>query len=291
MPQVIVQCDECGADIARDPSRVRRAQHHFCGRACKGRFGRRRVVVECAQCGKPHERKLSSMSVSRPFCSSACQNTFMVGEGHPKWTGGMVAVTCAQCGARLDRAQNEVEKKERHFCDNECRGRFLAEHQRAEHAPNWRGGHIIVVWCYECGWPFQRSRSLVGERNFCTRACYGSFCSHVRRDEKHPGWRGGTAPSYGPDWPLRQKEARERDGYACVICGKKRSNLKCEVAVHHIVPFRVSNDNDVGNLVCLCQHHHMQVEAGKIALPEAVMRQRLGCEEGALFEDVTFGTP
>ena len=51
---------------------------------------------------------------------------------------------------------------------------------------------------------------------------------------------------------MEQRErALKRDGYSCQYCGNKD-----DVHVHHIVPYRISKDNSLNNLISLCRSCH-----------------------------------
>ena len=61
---------------------------------------------------------------------------------------------------------------------------------------------------------------------------------------------------YSKNWDAIRKRIYARDGYRCVVCGKK-----CKLHAHHIVPVKISKDNSGSNLVSLCEKHHRQFEA------------------------------
>jgi DEAD/DEAH box helicase domain-containing protein len=86
---------------------------------------------------------------------------------------------------------------------------------------------------------------------------------------------GVLAPpvDYGPDWPARRDEARERDRYTCRHCGAgEREGRRHDV--HHVTPFRLfgyvpgANDahrlaNRLENLVTLCPSCHRRAERAR----------------------------
>jgi 5-methylcytosine-specific restriction endonuclease McrA len=59
---------------------------------------------------------------------------------------------------------------------------------------------------------------------------------------------------YGKDWFLIRKRVLKRDGYKCRKCGKITDN------VHHIIPFAVSSNNGMCNLISLCDKHHKNAD-------------------------------
>lgn len=66
--------------------------------------------------------------------------------------------------------------------------------------------------------------------------------------------------NYGKDWQRQRERALERDDYSCVECGKGKQELGREPSVHHILPYRVSQDNSLNNLVSVCFEHHQEME-------------------------------
>ncbi len=75
---------------------------------------------------------------------------------------------------------------------------------------------------------------------------------------------------YGPNWMQQRDLARQRDGYACVECGKPEGPLQ-QHHVHHAIPFRKfsyrrgENEaylqaNELDNLVTVCPTCHRRIE-------------------------------
>lgn len=61
---------------------------------------------------------------------------------------------------------------------------------------------------------------------------------------------------YTENWDDIRRKVYQRDGYRCVLCGKKG-----KIAAHHIVPIKVSKDNSLSNLVSVCNSCHRKLEA------------------------------
>jgi hypothetical protein len=62
---------------------------------------------------------------------------------------------------------------------------------------------------------------------------------------------------YGAHWNEIRQRVYERDGMRCRACGK--GNIKLNA--HHVLLLRVSQTNDMRNLITLCDECHMLVEA------------------------------
>jgi transcription elongation factor Elf1 len=82
----------------------------------------------------------------------------------------------------------------------------------------------------------------------------------AQKGEKSWNWKGGkTEESFlrfkDFRWRKVAQEVRLRDNFTCQGCGTSPA-----VDVHHIVPWRVSKDDSMTNLVLLCRSCHMKIE-------------------------------
>lgn len=60
---------------------------------------------------------------------------------------------------------------------------------------------------------------------------------------------------YSDRWDTIRRQVYLRDGFRCVMCGKKT-----KLHAHHVVPVQVSHDNSLNNLVSVCGHCHRKLE-------------------------------
>lgn len=76
----------------------------------------------------------------------------------------------------------------------------------------------------------------------------------------HPAWKGGHKDLrlMSPEWKKRRKEVYARDQWLCRRCGK-HCGAK-EIQCHHVIPYRISQDDSTGNLVTLCLACHCAIE-------------------------------
>jgi 5-methylcytosine-specific restriction endonuclease McrA len=154
----------------------------------------------------------------------------------------------------------------------------------------------IGVSCLVCDkvfYPFVCESKKPGRGKYCSRKCYykskktgkyykcehcgkrmyvkkwqsgKKYCSNIcasiyRRGEKSHTWKGGISPEYQKKFSLRswdkiKKSILDRDGYMCQLCNKTIGRL----AVHHIIPWRVSHDDRPENLITLCASCHSKEE-------------------------------
>lgn len=78
----------------------------------------------------------------------------------------------------------------------------------------------------------------------------------------NPLWKGGKVTYRGKGWRSIRTIVIRRDGSKCQICGSKK-----QLQVHHITPYRYTQDNSLKNLITLCAKCHRKAETGKIAAP------------------------
>lgn len=85
----------------------------------------------------------------------------------------------------------------------------------------------------------------------------------IRGGSRCSWYKGGWRKERGPDWLPLRKLVLERDGYKCVKCGMGQEEARERghtLSIHHIVPWRDTQDNSIENLITLCQSCHMKEE-------------------------------
>ena len=87
--------------------------------------------------------------------------------------------------------------------------------------------------------------------------------SNSNKGENNYNWIDGRSYKksplrYGDDWEAIRYLIYLRDKFKCQECGIKGISLD----VHHKVPFLISFDNSLNNLITLCRSCHMKIERG-----------------------------
>ena len=81
------------------------------------------------------------------------------------------------------------------------------------------------------------------------------------KGKNHPCWKGGISKinkrMHIPEWKEIRKEVYARDNWTCQICKKHCHN---DIQCHHIVPYRITQDNSESNLITLCVSCHGKEE-------------------------------
>lgn len=187
---------------------------------------------------------------------------------------------CQHCGEEVSQPLSQYHAHKTHVCSARCHDAMRRTTLLGENNPAFRSGGALVR-CGQCGTDLIRPQNQVhkAKRQFCNATCYGLWQRGRFTGPNSPTWRGGTVEDRGPDWTRQSRAARERDGFACQLCGTKRL-----VHAHHIIPFRefgyVRGLNDhhkaanvLSNLISLCASCHQRVEHGTLALPCATAAQ------------------
>jgi hypothetical protein len=113
----------------------------------------------------------------------------------------------------------------------------------------------IMVKCANCGKEFKRVPSQVKEKKnqFCSWECKCEYHHNYIEGEKNCNWIGGHAKYKGNFETVKKKHFRGTQ--FCFVCGTHKN-----VHIHHIIPYNMTHDNSVENLIPVCNRHHRIVE-------------------------------
>ncbi len=181
-------------------------------------------------------------------------------------------VICSQCGKIENLPKSLANKNKRKFCNRNCyyewkTGRSLPK----EHVNKIKQGLSLMtegksrkmmerrkrklrkikvcITCNNCGRTKQVIKSVVKESgNYCSKQCWYDFIAD---------WE--TSRRRGPEWTKVSLKCRKRDGYKCRVCGTPEIKGK-ELHSHHIVPWGLSRDSGLENLMTVCRSDHKKIE-------------------------------
>lgn len=102
----------------------------------------------------------------------------------------------------------------------------------------------------------------VVELHFCDEKCRREWVD-LQPDFKPK--LGQHSRRRGANWDIQAKQARERDAFACQVCGVTEEELGRQLDVHHKIPYRSFKSNveanRLENLVSVCSSCHSKLEA------------------------------
>lgn len=160
------------------------------------------------------------------FCSNRC-----------KYEYKQVKLICYECGKLFIRGKTQYNQNSKFiFCSKVCKDK---NNELREIIKEKNMGKIITI-----EQRIKQSKIMKGRRV--------SPSTEFKSKEQHPNFIGGTIKIRGNNWNIQRKKALDRDKYFCQRCNRK-DNLD----VHHIIPYRKTQDNSLENLLTLCRSCHL----------------------------------
>ena len=179
----------------------------------------------CIDCGKIDTIRKDSKAVRCRHCSAKIGNRM----AQITFAKNRNTEICAECGEIFFSPKSNQQK----YCSIKC----LSESQKRKH---------LTRTCRHCGKEFEIYASALktnASSNFCSTECYHTWMS----DDEYTNGRGSR-------WKTKSREVRERTPFCC-LCGRTQ-----KLEVHHIIPYRLTQDNSQQNLVPLCKRCHTRFE-------------------------------
>lgn len=198
---------------------------------CKlnGCKGRFIKYTQC-KCGKWHYNKND-----KKYCSSECSGRKPIVERK-----GKIKLTCTNCKKEFERYAGNV-KSDRLFCSLSCKREYFKANK-------------VLRKCKQCGKEFEVYKSAIEKSNasgnYCCTECYYKSMEVERIGR------------YGAEFS-RMKRKHFSNNPICAVCGTPE-----KIHIHHIVPFRLTQDNSISNLIPLCAKHHIIVERATFPIVE-----------------------
>lgn len=214
-----------------------------------------KIIKSCAQCGEPF---YSWPSQNRIYCSKECHNR---SKGEPPQL-----MECEYCHEPFKRFLSQRKGPHR-FCSRACayKGREIPKHtlfKRGHDVPqDWRDA---VRKRMTGGIPHNKGKPMpLAERLYKSKLALSN--PNFPRGSKHRNWRGGRCRenhrrTSSLEWGLLRLEVLLRDDYTCRNCGVKDSTGEILI-IHHLIPYRETQDDSKKNLVTLCRSCHAKIES------------------------------
>jgi endogenous inhibitor of DNA gyrase (YacG/DUF329 family) len=259
-------CPTCGKAFRYRASTPRK----FCSKKCAGvetykHLGKhsegRSIDLTCEQCGLAFRRwAFEAAKVTRHFCGKACYNAWQTGQVRGPRSGnfprganhhnykGKIAHVCERCGKTFEKFPSQSINGQGRFCSR------ASTRNRVE------------LPCEQCGEVFTVKAAEAGTARFCSKACRFQWQRTGLVGDNNPNWKGGYSPYYGPNWRAQKRNVRRRDNYTCQHCGIAEADLRRQLDVHHIRPFRefgverYREANAMVNLISLCDACHKRLD-------------------------------
>ena len=262
---ITITCEKCGKKFTVNNARKDTAR--FCSHKCT----RNRIIKTCETCGNPFDVKVSH-APKRYFCCRTCKT---IGMRHRRQAEiekqfmepikPLLERLYYQENLGIKQIAKYIGVSDRNlwnwFDDLEIprRDRSSAvalqwvDNDERKHNISITLGNSVRKYYADGGEPPSKSpearkkisESKMGNKNWM----YGRF------GELNHMWKGGKVTYRGKGWKGIRTQVIRRDSNKCRRCDSV-DNLQ----VHHITPYRDTQDNSFDNLVTLCISCHMEVE-------------------------------
>ena len=216
---------------------------------CKGhRLSPKLKTIQCDFCHKEFKKRFSKCNfhLKHKFCSMQCAGKFKYQQN---------IKICSYCRKSFHSRGSRPRK----YCSNACAHKF---HIGKNH-PYWKPKiykHCVICKKQIILSPWQKDQIL------CSSQCYAKWISLKYKGSNASNWRGGISPETNIrcssiEWRKLRPKIYKRDNYTCQKCGYQAEEYKnFPLAVHHIIPYRISKNNNPKNLITLCKWCHPKNE-------------------------------
>jgi hypothetical protein len=185
------------------------------------------------------------MSLCQCGCGGEANRIFISGHNRKGHRKSRASFLCIQCGAVVETMKSR--SKLRKYCSVACRD----EHRRSlTGSPDHPSRSRITTKCWICHSAFEATPYRIKNGATCSMEC-----GREARKRKMRGVRR-RYPSRKTNW---RKEARERDGHKCRVCGFHEV-----IHTHHIHPKRKGGGDTLDNFITVCPNHHAMIHAGML---------------------------
>lgn len=227
-------CEICGAEYGASMTDARNGRRHTCSRACGNVYKRRAAQQRIERYyGMPIRTILEYFYVTKRMSVRDLCDLFQSGNH-------AVLDWLKECGIPLRKGGEAVATQ---WEDNGKR-RKQQSRRMSRQSREWHEQ-------YRDNLPVKRpevrakiSAAKMGEKN----AMYNQF------GPKNPNWKGGKITYRGAGWRGIRMQILRRDNYTCQACHQQFDRAFLDV--HHIVPYRFTQDNRTENLITLCKPCH-----------------------------------
>ena len=214
-----------------------------------------RVQLVCECCGKDFERLKCNIKPGKQFCSKECRSNYNKTKRENR--------TCKQCGKKFEVYKSAITHTNAsgNFCCRGCYNKYLTTLKGEKNKQYSQ----IEVPCAQCGKIIKRipSKLQMYKNAFCSKQCKSAYHHNYIEGEKNVNWVGGT-DAYRGNFDFVKREYFSGTQF-CAICGTTKN-----IHIHHIIPYRITQDNDISNLIPLCRKHHKIIECATKPIFEGV---------------------
>ncbi len=213
---------------------------------------RRESLCACPGCGVERMVRDDSLKLTGGRCLQCAMAVAGAAKrGKPNTTrrrGRMVA--CPRCEKQFWRTRSSLIRRPDAICSIVCR---------------WNDQPREDRHCPECGKTF----TVVGESRLSRSMYCSDACARIGRRGVFRGMPALKPPKRMGARTIKRKFLQRFGNDICSICGKVGT-----IELHHMVPYRLTQDDSDANLVPLCHEHHVIIQRISDKLAEVPSNRR-----------------
>lgn len=160
---------------------------------------------------------------------------------------------CKTCKGAFYVYKSSLEKSNSsgNFCCRICYNTYLKTRTGEKH----NRYNKIDLECNQCLKPIKVIPAKIKEypTHFCSKKCKFDYHSENYSGANNPSWKGGHIERRGNFNSVKRNNFKFPQ--FCALCGTSKNTH-----IHHIIPFRFTQDNSLNNLIPLCVKHHRLIE-------------------------------
>ncbi len=169
---------------------------------------------------------------------------------------------CKNCKGKFIKPLNESYKQweNRIFCCKNCSNEYHGENNIVTKRTREKQSDIMKI---KAPWKNKRIPQHIQDK-MSISAKNRKIKIGFQKGSDHWNWKGGTSTDINKrindlKWKEIRKIVYKRDNWTCQIC-KVRCRNNVLIQCHHIIPYRISEDNSLENLITLCASCHRKEE-------------------------------
>ncbi|MDQ5884503.1 MAG: endonuclease [Pseudomonadota bacterium] len=187
--------------------------------------------VSCPSCKATRIARNDYIKTKPGYCRQCASKIGGVSKKPGRLTGE--TATCKCCSSQFWRYKHL--KNSRMFCSKGCADKHKSIYNKLEKS------------CLKCNKHFQYT-----PRPNSNSA--GNYCSIKCRDNAYSVYKGGHIGAR-PRWKSQRNKFLKLGNNFCFKCGSTS-----KIHVHHVIPYRISKNDSLDNLVSLCPKCHSNLE-------------------------------
>ncbi len=233
-------CDGCGKiEEVRKDNKAKICKICSSKKSLKKAVKRKKELANEKKCIACNIKFKAPLSSNKKYCSIECKNLSISEQKKCNYCGDKFRYL--KCKSKSNSSGN--------YCKREC----YNNHLKTIVGENHRDYKRVDKMCAYCKEKIKIIPARADKNNCCSIECKIELHRGMFAGDKNGNWRGGHKKRKGNFEQVKNKHFKGIK--FCSLCGTSK-----KIDIHHVVPFRYTEDNSLKNLIPLCRSCHRKVE-------------------------------